>query len=413
MEYTRSSVENLFTADFFINNRRELRRRCDNEGPIIIAANGLVQRAGDSGFSFRQDSNFWYLTGIELADVLVVITKTDEFLVMPPRSTLQDFFDGKIDRQSIKQISGVDTLLDQHEGWQVITRLALQHKVINTGLYKGYDERHSLYLNPAKPRLVSQLKKIGKKIELKDIRLQLTHMRMTKQDPELRTIQRAVDITVSTFKEVFRSDWYQRLAGDEHRVAAELTYGFGQQAAVEAYPMIVAGGARACTLHYDKNNQKLDPGELLLVDAGAEYGNYAADITRVYAPTKFTARQRAVYDAVKEIQDYAISLIKPGADIYAIDKKVESKIGRFLKSQKLITRQDSAEIRRFYPHAISHHLGLDVHDVADYSVPLAKGMVLTVEPGIYIPEWEIGVRLEDDILVTETGRKNLSSDLPR
>lgn len=400
-----------FDASFFGANRQELRRRIANNDPIIVTANGLVQRAGDSGFPFRQDSNFWYLTGIQLADAILVITEKSEFIILPDRSPAQDYFEGAINVADLSKISGIEAVLSNHEGWEKLTLITKRHKNLNTCMYKGYDQRHAIYINPSKPRLISRLRKISPSAMLSDLRPSLTHMRMIKQPAEITAIRNSIDVTVKSFKQVFKGDWYKdnKL---EATINARFSYEFIKAGGVPAYPSIVAGGVRACTLHYEHNNQPLDKNELLLVDAGAEVGMYASDITRVYAPKKMTSQQEMVYRAVKDIQDYAIGLLKPGVSIRDIDEKVEKKIGQFLKAQKLITKQDPTQIRKYYPHVISHHLGLDVHDVADYSKGLESGNVITVEPGIYIPEWSVGVRLEDDILITDKGAENLSVDLP-
>lgn len=400
-----------FTTEFFVGNRRELRKSVNNEEPIVITANGFVQRAGDSGFPFRQDSNFWYLTGLNTPDAILVITTKTEFLILPERDPILDYFEGQINTDELKQTSGIKHVLSNHEGWEQLIQLTKGSKVLNTCLYKGYDQRHAIYMNPSKPRLVSRLKKIAPKATLNDIRPTLTGMRMVKQQCEVDAIQKAVNITIESFNKIFKEGWYKR---DNHEasVDARLSFEFIRRGGEHAYPPIVAGGKRACTLHYDHNDQPLAKDELLLVDAGAEHAMYASDITRVYTPDKMTLKQKKVYNAVKEIHAEVISLLKPGADIKVVDKKVEKKIGQFLKAEKLITKQEPAQIRKYYPHAISHHLGLDVHDVADYSKSLIEGNVITVEPGIYIPEWNVGVRIEDDILITAKGYKNLSASLP-
>ncbi len=400
-----------FSSDFFSANRARLREDCQNGAPIIITANGVVQRAGDSGFPFRQDSSFWYLTGIALPDAVLVITQKSEFLILPERDPVLDYFEGAIDVRALTNTSGIEHILSNHDGWEQLIQITKRSRTLNVCLYKGYDQRHAVYVNPSKPRLISRLKKLAPNSTLNDLRPSLTRMRMIKQKPEIDAIQKSVDISVESFKKVFSGNWYARNK-HEATVDARFQFEFIKRGARNAYPSIVAGGKNACTLHYDHNNQPLVKDELLLVDAGAEHTMYASDITRVYAPDKMTPAQKNVYKAVKDVQDYAISLLKPGADIKEIDKKVEKKIGQFLKAEKLITKQEPAQIRKYYPHAFSHHLGLDVHDVADYALPLAAGMVITVEPGIYIAERNIGIRIEDDVLITSDGVKNLSANLP-
>lgn len=404
-------MKEKFSSNFFEHNRRVLKTQLADDVLVVVTANGLVQRAGDSGFAFRQDSNFWYLTGVNIADVVLVITPKSEFLILPERDPSLDYFEGAINKDELASKSDINQVLPNHEGWEKLARLAKQYKTIGACLYNGYDQRHAVYINPSKTRLLSRLKKLSPNATMVDIKKDLTRQRMIKQPQEIKAIQQSIDVTIKSFKNIFIDNWY---ANNKHeaKIEAKFAYQFIKRGATHAYPSIVAGGARACTLHYDKNNQSLSSKELLLVDAGAELDMYASDITRVYAPNKMTIKQKAVYQAVKNIQEYAISLLKPGVNIKDIDEKVEAEIGKFLKAHKLITKQEPAQIRKYYPHVVSHHLGLDVHDVADYSIPLQAGNVVTVEPGIYIPQWSIGVRIEDDILITKNDAKNLSTNLP-
>ncbi len=401
-----------FSSEFFINNRTTLRAQLHNNAPIVVTANGLVQRAGDSAFAFRQDSNFWYLTGLrDVADAVLVMTEEKDYLILPERDAVMDFFDGAFDKQALTQTSGIAEILDHHTGWEQLTLLVKKHKTINALVYKGFDARHGLYLNPSKPRLVSRLKKINPSIVMNDIRINLAHLRMIKYPAEIKAIQTSIDSTIESFKKIFTESW-PKCYNNEADINTELRYQFMKRGGQPAYPSIVAGGKRACTLHYHANNQPIRNGELLLVDAGAEVNYYAADITRVYATSKMNSEQAAVYTAVKEAHAYAVSLVKPGADIRKVDSKVAHFIGKFLKAEKIITKNEPAQVRQYYPHAISHHLGLDVHDAADYDLPLTENMVITIEPGIYIPQKGIGVRIEDDFVISKNGNKNLSRLLP-
>lgn len=399
-----------FTNNFFTNNRKRLKSEV-GDNPIIISANGSVQRAGDSAYPFRQDSNFWYLTGIDEPDMVLVMLPEQEFIILPERSSIQETFDGKIDKALLQQTSGIETFYSFMEGWEALRLATKQSKFVNTCLYNGFDTRHSMYLNPAKPRLVSRLKKMLPKARLNDTRKTLAKMRMIKQPPEINAIKQAVKVTKESFAAVFVDDWAKQYK-NEAEISARLSYEFAKRGCQPAYPSIVAGGQRAVTLHYDKNNQPIDTSELLLVDAGAEYNNYAADITRVFNAEPMEKFQRQVYSAVKKAQKLAYKQLKPGALLGDVESIVEKNIGEFLLKRGIITKPEREQIRKFYPHSFSHHLGLDVHDVADYSRPLSEGMVITVEPGIYIADKHIGVRLEDDVLITKTGHQVLSRSLP-
>ncbi|HEX9153745.1 MAG TPA: M24 family metallopeptidase, partial [Candidatus Saccharimonadales bacterium] len=181
-----------------------------------------------------------------------------------------------------------------------------------------------------------------------------------------------------------------------------------------AFTPIVASGERSCTMHHIRNEAQLVTGELLLLDVGAQSGYYASDISRTVvlggAPTR---RQQSVYDAVLEAQGYAISLLKPGITLREYEKQTEEFVGEKLRELGLIKSIDHDRVRHFFPHATSHFLGLDTHDAGDYERPLEPGVVLAVEPGIYIPEESLGVRIEDNVVITAEGNEVLSHRLPR
>jgi Xaa-Pro aminopeptidase len=200
----------------------------------------------------------------------------------------------------------------------------------------------------------------------------------------------------------------------EYQLEAEITAGFRKRGATgHAFEPIVAAGKRACILHNVANNAPIGKNELVVVDVGAEFEHYSADITRTVSFERSSTRQGAVYSAVLEAQEFAIDLLKPGLAFEDYRRQTDRFIGEKLRELGLIKTVGPAGIRKYYPHSISHFMGLNVHDVGDYGQSLQSGMVLTVEPGIYIPEEGLGVRLEDDILVTEKGCEILSKTLPK
>lgn len=404
-------VKELFTSDFFIDNRAKLKALRAQDVPIIIPANGAVQRAGDVAFEFKQDSNFWYLTGINEADLILVITPKKEFLILPERDAIHDVFDGAISEDELSSTSGITNIYDHVRGWEELHRLAKQYGKFYTGLYKGFDDLHKVYINPAKPRLRNNLQKLSENVELLEIRRELAHLRMVKQEPEITALQHAVDITAESLQKVFKPGWRKRLKNDA-AIVREMTYQFGLKNTIHAYQMVAAAGPDACTIHHGAKVRNLEDGEVMLVDVGAEYYNYAADISRVYLPDQPTKRQKQVYQAVKDVHTEILSWLKPGVSMRKIEKRTESLIGKTLVELGVIKRVSRKVTRQYYPHAFGHHLGLDVHDSADYDLPLAEGMVITVEPGIYIKDEAIGIRIEDDVLITKKGYKNLSANLP-
>lgn len=403
----------LFSADFFTGNRRSLAADVKSNGPIVIAANGLLQRGGDSSYSFCQDANFWYLTGIDEPDLVLVIDITETYLIVPPRDASRTAFDGAVDDQALTQRSGIDQLYETGAGWAKLTaRIQATQQVATIKAAPSYIERYGLYANPARARLTKQLKTISSDLSLNDITANIVRLRMIKQAPELAVIQSAINITAASIKAATTASKMSTYRY-EYELEAEISRGFRSRGASgHAFEPIVAGGQRACTLHNVANNSALTADELIVIDVGAEVEHYAADITRTVATGSPSRRARAVHAAVADVQRYAFGLLKPGVLLADYEHQIETYTGQKLIELGLITAISHDAVRHYYPHAASHFLGLNVHDAGHYDLPLAPGMVITVEPGIYIPEEGIGVRIEDDVLITKQGIKILSKKLP-
>lgn len=398
-----------FTADFFTNNRNKLKEEVS--GVIVVPGNGQLQRSGDTAYGFRQDSNFWYLSGIQEPDFVLVIAGAEEFIILPKRSAIQEVFDGSFDTGELKAISGIEQTLNNNQGWQKLKELVANQKVYMPTV-EEQNLSQDVYINYAKTKTLARIADLAGKDNIKDVSKQLTKMRMIKQPLEVEAIQKSIDISTKAFNKIMKDGWVKRYK-NESDIAAEFTYEFSKAGAEHAYLPIVASGKNACTLHYIKNNQPIERDKPLLIDAGAENGMFASDITRVFAPEKFTREQSKVYQAVKEANKRAIDMVKPGVTLKEIELATEKFLGEFLFAEKYISSKGRKDIRKYYPHSVSHHLGLDVHDVADYENPLEEGSVITIEPGLYIPEIGVGVRIEDDILVTKKGSKNLTASLPK
>lgn len=399
-----------FTTEFFTGNRQRLQAELDAQ-LIVLSANGVLQRSADTTFPFRQDSNFWYLTGVEEPDFVLVIDGADAFFIAPRRDAHRDQWDGTIDKRAIKALSGITDIVEHHEGWNRLDKLLKKYKKVYTiAPAETYLEHFGFYANPARGALLAALQK-HKKLEVVDIRKTLARMRQIKQPAELAAIQQAIDITAKALKRV-----QKKLSSykNEREIVADLTHDFVHDgAAGHAYTPIVASGRNAATIHYIKNNQPINPAELLLLDVGAEVMGYSADITRTYAVSEPTKRQLEVFQAVMNVRAAAMELLKPGVDMKAYEQQVDKVMAGQLKKLGLIDDEtDKKKLKKYYPHLTSHFLGLDTHDAADYQRPLEPGMVLTVEPGIYVSEENIGIRIEDDILITEDGVKNLCASLP-
>jgi Xaa-Pro aminopeptidase len=407
-------MESRFNSEFFAANRRRLSGLFTGTAPIIVTANGLLQRGGDSTYRFAQDANFWYLTGIEQPDIILVLDKDKEFLVVPGRTKIRETFDGAVSDDSLSRRSGISQIYDDEAGWeQIAKRLKKVRHVATLAVPPVYVERYGMYVNPSRAALVQRLKRTKEELEFLDISAHMSRLRMVKQPPELAAIQAAIDVTVKSVKESCKPAKLSKYAY-EYELEAELSRGFRRRGASgHAFDPIVASGERACMLHNIANNGALAADELIVVDIGAEVEHYAADITRTFSLGQPSRRQQAVHAAVLDVQRFALSLLKPGTLIKDYEQQVEHYMGEKLRELGLIKSINHEAVRQYYPHATSHFLGLNVHDIGDYERPLEPGVVMTVEPGIYIPDESLGIRIEDDILITAKGHKILTDKLPR
>ncbi len=385
--------------DFYTLNRENLMRQIS--GPIIITAYSAMQRCFDESWKFEQEANFWYLTGIDDPDWKLIIDNGKSTLVRPDTSEIYDIFNEHINSDQACKISGVDDVINQSEYKSWIYNIS--KTAVNTIIPQTQAD-FEFVLNPAQSELVKQLKSQFKSVN--DIRLVLHKMRAIKQKPEIMMMRRAINLTRSAFDAV-KSELQNYTF--EYEAQAKFSYEFERAGADHAYDPIVASGVNAVTLHYNSNRSGLSKDQLVLIDVGAKYGGYCADITRTYFYKEITDRQKLVHDAVKAAKDQIIKLIKPGVPVRQYLEKSDEIMRQALKSLNLYNSEN--DFRRYYPHAISHGLGIETHDPLGAPSIFKSGMVLTVEPGIYIAEENIGVRLEDDILVNDSGSENLSGQL--
>ncbi len=407
-------MSSAFSSDFFVGNRHRLRETVSVE-LIVMTANGLLQRSNvDSAYLFYQDADFWYLTGIDEPDIVLVIDEGEEYLIVPERPAIREAFDGAVDHKPLTRRSGVRTVLDGKAGWERLgKRLKTLGTVATPAAPPVYLERYGIYTNPARASLASRLKSYNGKLNIKDLSHSLAGLRMIKQPQELKAMQSAIDITIATLQDVLEPARKQAY-GYEYELEADITAGFRRRGAWgHSFEPIVAGGERACTLHNVSNDSALKPDELVVIDIGAEVEHYAADITRTVSLREPSERQRAVHQAVLDVQNYALGLLKPGARLPEYERKVRSRMGEHLLELGLIKTNTPKEVQKYYPHGTSHFIGLNVHDAGDYDHPLEPGVVLSCEPGIYITEEGIGVRIEDDVLITKSGNEVLTAKLAK
>ncbi len=397
-------------SSFFKANRDKLFNALKADCLILTAA-GSLQRSADQPYPFKQDSNFWYLTGISEPDLILFKSKQSEFLVVPENYMAKLNFEEEIDIEELTKISAVKEVLSHRQGWEKITELTHNRTTLATTMPSPSRLKHcSMYVNPARRQLYLLLKRKFPRAKFIDARLELARQRMIKQPIEIDLIQKATDITTDTLREVLSSSNLHKYKNTE-KIAEDIFMGFKTRGGSgHAFNPVIAAGRNAATIHYSKYG-KLKASELIVCDVGAEYSFYCSDITRTVSYGRPTPRQQEVYESVASVQSEVLKIIKPGLDFKTYEKQVEHLVGLKLKELKLIDKLSSKEIRKYYPHACSHSVGLDTHDSADYSQKMAENMVITVEPGIYIKDENIGLRIEDVVLITKNGAKVLSKRL--
>lgn len=402
----------FFKTSFFQQNRQALLKQLPASAVVVLPAHTRVQRSRDTTYPFRQESNFWYLTGITEPDYLVVMSEKETYLITPSQLAHHEVFDGSADLEELTQVSGIADIYAEPDGWQKLLQKLNHTKSVYTLAHSAlFDTHTNQQVNLGRYRFLQRLKRNVPKIKTTDISQELINLRCIKKPSELRAIEQAIKVTSEPFQRLeergYKSFRY------EHQVEAEFTYYYRQHNAQHGYEPIVASGKNACTLHYVKNDAPLEQGQLLLIDTGAEVEHYSADITRVVPVGHVSERSKQVYQEVLGLQQVAIELFHPGVSLRDIEITFEKMMGASLRRLGLIAGNNRSDIRTYYPHALSHFLGLDVHDVGNTSEPLQQDMVLTVEPGIYIPEEGIGVRIEDDVRITKKGNHVLSADCPK
>jgi Xaa-Pro aminopeptidase len=393
---------------FFAHNRARLIKQL-NGGSFALSAYTKMQRGHDMAGMFEQEANFWWLTGIDAPDWWVIVDgpRQRTWLVMPEVDEMHQIFDGSLSPEAAKDISGADEVLTSDQGLKLLRGMAKKHSVIHTLGDFPNAEYLDFTLNPAPKKFHDLLIRTFRSVQ--DCRKDMAQLRALKRPEEIQALKQAINLTVDAFNRV--KTGLSKLK-TEYEVEAEFTYYFRRHNAQHAYDPIVAAGGNACTLHYGDNAARLKKRELLLMDIGARSDGYPADITRTWAIGEPTKRQREVHAAVQEAQQRIIALIAPDLAVDAYQREVdEIMTDALMKLGLMKSRNDEKAYHRYFPHAVSHGLGVDVHDSLGRPKRLLVDMVLTVEPGIYIPEEGIGVRIEDDILVAPGGHENLSGAL--
>lgn len=378
---------------------------CDG-GIFVFTGYEAMQHSGDMQATFLQEGSFWWLSGIDEPGWKMICEGSNggkTTLFRPDTSETQKIFDGTLDDETALRQSGAQKILPMTDFEHELRHMRRTHPLVKT--IKPIEQGNFVH-NPALQDMHKLLDRIFENVE--DCAKKIYELRAIKQPEEIERIKKAVQHTVRAFKLVRESLVEYRT---EYAVEAAFTSEFRRNNLHHAYQPIVASGKHACTLHYASNSAVFTKKQPILIDIGARYHGYSADITRTYceAPSK---RLREVHAAVEHAHHACIALLGPNLLIADYISSVDDIMKRALMDIRLLKdKNDNDTYRKYFPHAISHGLGVDTHDPLGGPRYFQPGMVVTVEPGIYIPEEDIGVRIEDDILITADGYENLSRAL--
>ena len=412
-----------FPSELFIKNRQKLVAELPPKSLVLISSNDIMPTNADGTMGFKQQTDLFYLSGLDQEETLLLIypdapeAHLREIAFVRETSELIAIWEGnKYTKEEARNISGI-----QNIQWTTHFEAILKTLIYSAESIYMIDNEHmrnSSLVETQNDRLVLEIKDKYPLHRIGRLAPMLNTLRMKKEKAELDAMQKAIDITESGFRRVLQ---FTKPGVWENEIEAEFIHEFiKSRSGGFAYTPIIASGANACVLHYIENERECKDGDLLLLDVGACYGNYNADMTRTIPVNgKFSPRQRQVYQAVLNVLNFATDLMRPGIFWVDYQKEVEKFMEGQLIELGLFTRQDvenqdsnSPLFKKYFMHGVAHHLGLDVHDVWDKYKPFEAGMVLTCEPGIYIREEGIGIRLENNLLITNGPAVNLMANIP-
>lgn len=407
----------------FNQNRARFIKKMKPNSIAIFPSNLNLPENGDAQYAFRPNSDILWLSGIRQEKTMVVLypdnpdaTAREILVLLRPSEHLEKWEGHKLRKEEATAISGIKNVqwLDNFDAVLHV----MMHQADTVYLNTNENDRLDLSIPRLDVIYVNEIKNRYPLHPYERAAKLMRELRAIKTKEEVAVTQVAVDITEKAFRRVMQ---FIKPGVMEYEIEAEITHEFLRNRATRhAYGCILASGDRARTLHYVENNQVCKNGELILMDFGAEYGNYCADMTRTIPVNgKFTKRQKDVYNACLAVHNYAKSILKPGISILAYTAKVNVYMEQQLIKLGLISKADiknqdpaNPAYRKYFYHGVTHHLGIDVHDIGTKHLPIKEGMLFTVEPGIYIEEEQMGIRIENNIWITKTGHVDLFKNIP-
>ena len=394
-------------------NRDNLLDKIKDNSIVILFAGKAIQKTGDQTYPFTPNRNFYYLTGIKEEDHILVMTKingvkSSKLYIKDIDLEMEKWVGKSIRKEEAEEIAAVDEVKFKSQFDGDIHGMITMKEEIN--LYLDLERMSANREGTISHRFANEITTKYPQVRINNVYSKIGELRLKKSQEEVDKIKKAIEITKSGIEKLMSE---ARVGMKEYEIEAYFDFNCKVKGATGlAFTTIAAAGENATTLHYVDNNCELKENDLILFDLGAEYNCYNADISRTFPVNgKFTERQKEVYNAVLRVNEEIINLIKPGMKYKDVNEKATELIAE--ECIKLGLIKDKSEVRKYYYHSIGHSLGMDTHDIETphRDIIFEPGVVFTVEPGIYIAEEGIGIRIEDDILVTEDGVINLSSDI--
>ena len=411
------------SSTLFIKNRAKLIELLPPKSMVIISSNDIMPTNADGTMGFKQNSDLYYLSGLDQEETLLILypdapeDQYKEIAFVKETSKLIEIWEGhKFTKQEAIEISGIKNIQWTSNFEQVLKTIIYSAEQIY--LIDNEHIRNSSLVETQNDRLNLEIKEKYPLHKIERLAPLLNIIRMQKETIEIEALQKAIDITEKAFRRILK---FTKPGVFEYEVEAEFIHEFIKNRSNGfAYTPIIASGSNACVLHYIENTLACKDGDMLLLDVGACYANYNADMTRTIPVNgRFTKRQKQVYEAVHDVLNFATQIMTSGTYWVDYQKEVEKYMESKLIDLGLFTRNDVEKqdkhqplFKKYFMHGVAHHLGIDVHDVWDKYKPFASGMVLTCEPGIYIREEGLGIRLENNLLITDKGAVNLMNNIP-
>ena len=410
--------------DLFVRNRKKFADRMDQKSMAILNSNDIYPISADSTMPFEQHRDLFYLSGVDQEESVLVIfpdcpkEKHREILFLKETNDHIAVWEGeKLTKEKAFETSGIKTVYWLQDMEKVLFELMTQAEKVYVNTNEHY--RANVETETRDARFIKWLRDKYPAHEYKRCQPILQRLRSVKEPEEIELIRKACEITEKGFKRVLK---FIKPGVMEYEIEAEYIHEFTRnRSGGFAYTPIIGSGYNACVLHYIENNQECKEGDMILMDVGASYANYASDMTRcVPASGKFSDRQKEIYSAVLRVKNAAAKMLVPGNDWAEYHVEVGKLMTKELLQLGLITQEevdkedpDWPAYKKYFMHGTSHHMGLDTHDYGILTEPMQAGMVFTVEPGIYIPEENLGIRIEDDYVIQEKGDPiNLMENIP-